>query len=329
MKEKTVSPQRGHLISVIVPVYKVEPYLRCCIDSILAQTFTDFELILVDDGSPDNCGAICDEYAAKDDRIIVIHQQNGGLSAARNTGIDWVFANSKSEWIAFVDSDDVIHATYLEYLYNAALKSGAGLSAVYPKYFYYEEEIKDYCPSVSKQEIISSRDACQRMYSGDDMYLLSAWGKIYRKKLFVIYRFPVGKIYEDQYLGPKLLYDSEKVSILHSRLYYYRQRTGSIINSAFSLKRFDMIYAFDSCIQFFKAHNEPELVNLVSRQKKIQLADVTIKAWEKGLGKSIPPTYKMPLWKAYWDIFEDTIRRGGIKFVFVRIGNMFKRFSRK
>ena len=103
-------------ISVIVPVYKVEPYLCRCVDSILAQTFTDFELILVDDGSPDNCGAICDEYAAKDERIHVIHQENQGQAAARNHALDWVFINSKSEYISFVDSDDWIHSRYLELL---------------------------------------------------------------------------------------------------------------------------------------------------------------------------------------------------------------------
>ena len=101
------------IISVIVSVYKVEPYIRQCVDSILAQTFTDFELILVDDGSPDNCGAICDEYAAQDCRVRVIHQENGGLSAARNAGIDWAFANSDSQWLAFVDSDDWVHPDYL------------------------------------------------------------------------------------------------------------------------------------------------------------------------------------------------------------------------
>ena len=106
------------LISVIVPVYKVEKYIHRCVDSILAQTFTDFELILVDDGSPDNCGMICDEYALKDNRIHVIHKENGGLSDARNAGIDWAFEHSNSEWITFIDSDDWIHSRYLEKLYQ-------------------------------------------------------------------------------------------------------------------------------------------------------------------------------------------------------------------
>ncbi len=96
-------------VSIIVPVYKVEPYLHRCIDSVLVQTLSDFELVLVDDGSPDNCGKLCDEYAENDVRIHVIHQENGGLSAARNAGLDCVFAISSSQWITSVDSDDWIH----------------------------------------------------------------------------------------------------------------------------------------------------------------------------------------------------------------------------
>ena len=107
-------------ISVIVPVYKVEKYIHKCVDSILAQTFSDFELILVDDGSPDNCGKICDEYSEKDDRVVVLHKENGGLSDARNAGLDWVFEHSDSGWITFSDSDDWLRPTYLEALLNAA-----------------------------------------------------------------------------------------------------------------------------------------------------------------------------------------------------------------
>ena len=107
-------------VSVIVPVYKVEAYLHRCVDSVLNQSFSDFELILVDDGSPDNCGAICDEYAQKDSRVHVIHKTNGGLSDARNAGIDWAFANSDSQWLTFIDSDDWVHRDYLKLLLGAA-----------------------------------------------------------------------------------------------------------------------------------------------------------------------------------------------------------------
>ena len=110
-------------VSIVVPVYKVEKYLKRCVDSILAQTFTDYELILVDDGSPDNCPEICDELAEKHSQIYVIHQKNGGLSAARNSGIEWALKNSESEWITFIDSDDWIHPQYLESMLNANLRN--------------------------------------------------------------------------------------------------------------------------------------------------------------------------------------------------------------
>ena len=115
-------------ISVIVPVYKVEQYLRRCVDSILSQTFSDFELILIDDGSPDRCGEICDEYKQRDGRVVVIHQSNGGLSAARNTGIIWSLENSDSDWLTFVDSDDWVHSEYLERLFRAVNKYGTKIS---------------------------------------------------------------------------------------------------------------------------------------------------------------------------------------------------------
>ena len=117
-------------ISVIVPVYKVELYIRRCIDSILAQTFSDYELILVDDGSPDKCGAVCDEYAKQDNRIHVLHQENAGLSVARNTGIDWTFSHSDSKWLTFIDSDDWVHPRYLEALFLAVQKTGLPLATV-------------------------------------------------------------------------------------------------------------------------------------------------------------------------------------------------------
>ena len=115
-------------ISIIVPVYKVENYLYRCIESIISQTFTDYELILIDDGSPDKCGDICEEYAKKNDRIHVIHQKNGGLSAARNAGIDWSYKYSNSTWITFIDSDDWVSPDYLEALCTAAVSNKKDIS---------------------------------------------------------------------------------------------------------------------------------------------------------------------------------------------------------
>ena len=118
----------NELISVIVPVYKVEPYLRKCVDSILNQTYRKLEVILVDDGSPDNCGAICDEYAQKDARVHVIHQENGGLSAARNAGLNYCLTQKRSQYLSFIDSDDCVSPLYLERLHSALIDHCADIS---------------------------------------------------------------------------------------------------------------------------------------------------------------------------------------------------------
>jgi len=117
-------------ISVVIPVYNVESYINRCVDSLLDQSFTDFDLVLVDDGSLDNSGAICDEYEKKDKRICVIHKANWGLSDARNVGIEWALTNSNSEWITFIDSDDWVHPDYLRYLYRAVCENDVELSVV-------------------------------------------------------------------------------------------------------------------------------------------------------------------------------------------------------
>ena len=188
-------------ICVIVPVYKVEPYLRRCVDSILAQTFQNFELILVDDGSPDNCGAICDEYASRDARIRVIHQKNGGLSAARNTGIDWAFANSDSQWLAFVDSDDWVHPKYLELLYQTAKKYGVRICQC----LYVETDSVSPAPEVgTKSQLISSEEQYTQWYSA------YAWDKLFNKACFEKIRYPVGKIYEDVAIWYKLLFSENE-----------------------------------------------------------------------------------------------------------------------
>lgn len=228
-------------ISVIVPVYKVESYLHRCVDSILAQTFTDFELILVDDGSPDNCGAICDEYKKEDDRIHVIHQENGGLSAARNAGINWAFANSNSEWISFIDSDDRVHPRFLEYLFCAAKKNNTGISACLFKRVTAEEPVLD-------EEFQTTALNWDVFYIRNWTNGVVAWNKLYKKELFEEYRYPVGKTHEDEFLTYRILEKAGSVAVVDLELYYYFQNAESIMNREFSLARLDSIDAlFEQC----------------------------------------------------------------------------------
>lgn len=239
------------IISVIVPVYKVEPYLHRCADSILAQTFTDFELILVDDGSPDNCGAICDEYAEQDSRIHVIHQENGGLSAARNAGIEWAFANSDSEWISFIDSDDWVHQRYLELLYEAANRYEANISQCLHIKTNGTEEL----PAAGEKIVEITPE---EQYT--DWYAAFAWGKMYRKECFRQIRYPIGKIYEDVAIWYKLLFAEEKLALVQETLYYYFVRDDSIIGKPWTPARYAQMEAWDAQLQFLKEYGNEQVL---------------------------------------------------------------------
>ncbi len=188
----------NEIISIIVPVYNVEKYLDRCIQSILNQTYPYFELILVDDGSSDNSGKMCDEYAKKDDRIIVIHQENNGLSSARNKGIE----NSKGEFLSFVDSDDWISKDYLKEMYNEQKKTKADLVICNidcitlhdNKYnsLNYESPIVD--------EIFDSKTMLQKLMENNNWYYVVACNKLYKKSLFKNCKYPSGMFHEDEFI---------------------------------------------------------------------------------------------------------------------------------
>ena len=185
-------PLKNPEISVIVPVYKVEKYLNECIDSILAQTFTDFEVILVDDGSPDNCPAMCDAAAERDERVRVIHKANGGVSTARNAGL----AAARGNWVGFVDSDDVIDKTYLEKLYCAGKQSGAEIVACNLLFMREDGSPCRYQEQPLCTEILSQDEAIHRMRLTP---LIQATTRLHRRDILEGVVFPVGKNYEDAF----------------------------------------------------------------------------------------------------------------------------------
>lgn len=237
-------------ISVIVPIYKVEQYLERCVDSILNQTFTDFELVLVDDGSPDNCGAICDEYAKKNERIVVIHKENGGLSDARNAGIEWTLKNSDSEWITFIDSDDWVHIDYLEYLYNSAKKNNTDISVCH------FTRVSEWDSKTNTKVPLSAN-----VYTPEDFYVkenvnaVVAWGKLYKKELWTDIRYPYGKIHEDEFTTYKLLFKCNMITVLDCELYYYYINPNGIMNSEWSTKRLVVLEALECQMTFFLQNN--------------------------------------------------------------------------
>ena len=225
-------PCEKPLLSIIVPVYKVENYLQKCIDSILAQTFTDFELILVEDGSPDGCPALCDAAAAKDARIRVLHQKNGGLSAARNAGLDV----ARGEWIGFVDSDDYIAPEMYETLYKAVQSTGADLALC----DYAEvDETGALCPPMHirlEKKDFTGRDLLK---NATDSTIQPAWNKLYRRAIFAQLRYPEGKLNEDLFLIPEVCLQIQKAVVVPKALYYYVQRGGSIMNESKTLRHYD------------------------------------------------------------------------------------------
>lgn len=233
-------------ISVIVPVYKVEKYINRCVDSILAQTYTDFELILVDDGSPDNCGAICDEYAAKDSRIHVIHQKNGGLSAARNAGIDWAFANSESEWLSFIDSDDWVHPKFLELLISSASKENVDMA------------VCGFMRTNGERVFVDENNIEVRRIDVGDLYCecyveaTVAWNKLYRKKSFRDIRYPVGRIHEDEFTTYKLLFETCDVAMINQPLYAYFHNENGIMSQKWNLSRLDVFDAYSQRLKWLK-----------------------------------------------------------------------------
>lgn len=280
-------------ISVIVPVYKVEDYLHQCVDSILAQNLSDYELILVDDGSPDNCGAICDGYAEKDSRIRVIHQQNGGLSAARNAGLDI----AQGEYVTFVDSDDAISKTYLESLYGLIVKNDVQISACHMLPYREGKAFNEEIELSGETSILTGREACIQPYIGGAV-LVNAWGKLFARSLWSDIRFPVGRIHEDQAVIPIVLYNAEKVAATCDKLYYYRIVENSIMHKPFSLKRYDDIWAVDNCVDYFASKNEQDIVYLARKHRTHLLAVYSTYARKSGIYDQLPKEYQMPERKA-------------------------------
>lgn len=221
------------LISVIVPVYKVEKYLSRCVESILAQTYKNFELILVDDGSPDQSGAICDEYALKDKRVNVIHKKNGGVSDARNAGLEL----QKGEYLTFIDSDDWIRIEYLEHLYYMLKKAEADIAIC--NYFRCTQASATINQKLSVEKIYeySNIEALEQFTSHFCTQMIVPWGKLYRAKLFTDIRYPIGRVHEDDFTTHKLIYLARKVVITSKPLLNYFQRSDSIMGSGFSLRR--------------------------------------------------------------------------------------------
>lgn len=218
--------KNNNLISIIVPVYNVERYLKRCINSILNQTYKDYEVLLIDDGSTDLSGKICDESSMMDERIIVYHKENGGLSDARNYGL----CKAKGKYVTFIDSDDYIGPQFLEILYEGCEKHGAMMS-VGTSTFSYNETLDYFNEQSDNIFECYTTEAALRQICLNAKFGMATWGKLYDKRLFENIQFPVGKLYEDLQTTPYLIDQCKQVIYCKAATYYWYQRQGSIMHS--------------------------------------------------------------------------------------------------
>ena len=242
------------LISIIVPVYKVEPYLDRCVRSIVEQTYSNLEIILVDDGSPDNCGAMCDAWAAKDSRIKVIHKENGGLSDARNAGM----AVATGEYMGFVDSDDYIAPEMYQLLYDRMTEDDCDITACGVEMVF--EDGSKSCPLTRPGACVMGRQQAMEAGIHETWLKQPVWYKLYKTELVRDLLFPVGKYHEDVFWTYQAVGRARKVSIFDVPCYYYTQRSGSIMGEAYSLKRLDSLEAKAARIAYLQKEM-PEMVN--------------------------------------------------------------------
>ena len=283
------------MITIVVPVYKVEEYLNRCVDSILNQTYTDFELLLVDDGSPDNCGKICDEYAEKDSRIFVIHQKNGGLSDARNTGINWFYEQNRSDYITFVDSDDWLHPDYLKILLNGITENSVKISVCNYK------RVTAETPHENYENIVYELTSPENFLVNHFWQYNYAWGKLYHKSIFDDVRYPIGKNFEDTFTTYKTLHKCKKIAYTELQLYYYLRNEQGITRSPWNpseLVVFDAMQeqmtfyrenglqkAFEKEFELFVHHHAYQIVRLKENKKDLKKNKSKLKEIKKVLKK--------------------------------------------
>lgn len=240
------------LISVVVPIYNVEKYLSICIKSILSQSYRNIEVILVDDGSTDSSGYICDSFAAVDPRVSVIHKPNGGLSEARNVGIE----SSNGSFVSLIDSDDIICDNFIQTLYEIYLITGSDLVCCELICFYDEDEYKlqRYWEQINKRECTykkyTSKEIIEKSFY-QHISITGAHQKLYKKSLFNDIKFPIGRYFEDLATIYLFFEMANSISVIDKKLYAYRMRTDSIMNCTFNANKLDCIWVAEKIVSYY------------------------------------------------------------------------------
>ena len=259
-------------ISIIVPVYNTENQIRYCLDSILNQTYKNLEIIVVDDGTKDNAGIIAEEYSKNDDRIIVIHQENQGLSAARNAGL----SVATGDYISFVDSDDVLKIDFYEYMIDV-LKKEDYPEIVQASFLRIDEDNIENVENILEEnepeeeiKTMSNIEALEKLYGADQLEYVKfvvVWNKIYKKELYSSLRFPKGRNHEDEYTTYKAIYAAKRIAYSNRLVYGYIQTKKSIMRVGISQKRIDdTLEAYRQVYSYFKENNLPEIESKAKRR---------------------------------------------------------------
>lgn len=245
-------------ISIIIPVYKVEKYIDRCIKSVINQTYQNLEIIIVDDGSPDNCPSICDKWAERDNRIKVIHKNNGGLSDARNVGMKI----ASGELIGFVDSDDWISKEMYQLLFENMKENGSDISACGVKTVW-EDATESHLLTTQGKYVLNTQEAMEAIVR-ETILKQPVWYKLYKAELVRDINFPVGKYHEDVFWSYQAIGRANKVSVFSTPCYYYFQRKNSIMGNKYSLKRFDALEGKLERLKYIEI-NFPQLVDLTKQ----------------------------------------------------------------
>lgn len=251
-------------ISIIVPVYNIELYLKRCVKSLLNQSYENFEVILVDDGSIDNSGVICDEFTQIDSRVRTFHKKNGGLSDARNFGIK----NATGSILCFVDGDDFLHEEYLNDLYSIKKKFNANISEC-ACYKYFESKSGFYKDDCREKKVLNPKEWLLETNLGEFLSVV-AWNKLYDRNLFDGVEYPTGRNFEDESTTYKVVYKSKCIARTYRKLYYYRQREGSITQDVLSAKVLNQkILALNEKCDFFIEKKEDDIVSFCQAKYSI------------------------------------------------------------
>ena len=331
-------------VSVIIPVYRAQSYVGACLSSILSQTFQDFEIIAVDDGSPDDSYAVCQTYARKDSRIRLLRQENGGQASARNHALQY----AQGQWICFVDSDDLIHPQMLEFLVRAVEESGAAVSGC--AFLEADAVPEDYLADrVFAYELYSMDDAglCD-LYDRDLYPGWVACSKLIRRELVASYPFTVGRVYEDNEAVCRWICQAGKFAWIGQDLYFYRTNQGSTTQSEFRLKKLDYLWALESITQFYgtlgytgmhgrfgcryidaAAHacygarhilNHPDVASAVNRQTWRFIREQKLKPTRQQLDALMDAAYPK-LVKLYWPVIGlvRTLKDDGLKGIAAKL----------